>query len=245
MRGTLTGEEDARLAAEMASPDPVVRAAARARWRALFDAQADPQARLFDHQGGDPNGTPLHADIPRRCPAWSHVRKANPRAEDGKIPERLIFRRGYPFVESGADGRERSGLLFVSFQRDLAGQFEAVKRFLNDPAFPVPSVRPFTQSEIEDRHRHGRFTVAALQAMTPGERELCGLRSDEAFADALAEAAAPEALATGREGMAGPSENGVTASGLSLAVVPLGGGYYFVPPIPDRDVSRIGQQFFD
>ena len=50
---------------------------------------------------------------------------------------------------------------------------------------------------------------------------------------------------TGREGLAGPSELGVVPTGDFIAIIPFGGGYYFVPPIPDRNISNIGQQFFD
>jgi hypothetical protein len=30
-----------------------------------------------------------------------------------------------------------------------------------------------------------------------------------------------------------------------MAIVPFGGGYYFVPPIPKQKISDIGQQFFE
>jgi hypothetical protein len=50
---------------------------------------------------------------------------------------------------------------------------------------------------------------------------------------------------TGREGLSGPSELGVVPTGDLIATMPFGGGYYFVPPIPNRRISDIGQQFFD
>jgi Dyp-type peroxidase family len=244
--GTLSDEDDDQLARDMHSADPAVREPARARWKQLFDAQSDPQARFFDHEGGDSDGKPAVAEIARKCPAWAHVRKANPRAEDGRIGEHLVFRRGYPFLESGPDNKVRSGLLFVCFQRDLSQGFEHLRRgFLGAADFPVPSVRPFTRAELDQRHRGGRFTVEELKAMGPEARALVGLADDDALADAIEEASDPAASRTGRDGLAGPSENGVTPTGEFLAAVALGGGYYFVPPIPDRDVAQIGKQFFE
>ena len=238
--GTLSEEDDDALFAAMHSADDKTRTAARARWQALIDAQSDPEARLYDR-------VPANGDIPNRCPAWSHVRKVNPRNEDHNpaIPERLIFRRGYPFIEPGPDGRARSGLLFVCFQRDVATGFEAIKRdFAGARNFPVPGARPFTPRERDIRHWGGRFSVAELHALTADQRAALGLGNPDDFADALANAADPRAQETGPEGLAGPSENGISPTGESLAIVALGGGYYFVPPIPDKDLARIGQQFF-
>jgi hypothetical protein len=47
------------------------------------------------------------------------------------------------------------------------------------------------------------------------------------------------------EGLGGPLENGVITTGQFLATVTLGGSYYFVPPIPNKNIANIGQQFFD
>ena len=55
----------------------------------------------------------------------------------------------------------------------------------------------------------------------------------------------PNAQNTGREGLAGPSELGVNPTGEFLAIVPFGGGYYFVPPIPNQSIADIGQHFFE
>jgi hypothetical protein len=49
---------------------------------------------------------------------------------------------------------------------------------------------------------------------------------------------------TGKEGLAGPSELGAIPTGQFLTIIPFGGGYYFVQPIPNRSISNIGQQFF-
>ena len=55
----------------------------------------------------------------------------------------------------------------------------------------------------------------------------------------------PDTQNTGREGLAGPSEHGTIPTGEFIAIVPFGGGYYFVPPIPKQKISDIGQQFFE
>ena len=49
---------------------------------------------------------------------------------------------------------------------------------------------------------------------------------------------------TGREGLAGPSQLGVYPKGDFVVTISQGGGYYFVPPIPNRKISEIGQFFF-
>jgi len=81
-------------------------------------------------------------------------------------------------------------------------------------------------------------------ALTAAERQLLGLSEKDTFEKAVVEADKDAVKETGREGLAGPSEHGVIPTGEFLAIVPLGGGYYFCPPIPNQDLSQIGQQFF-
>lgn len=70
-------------------------------------------------------------------PTSSHVRKAGPRGADRD--RTLIFRRGLPFVEAGADGVLRAGLHFASFQASL-DQFRVVfNRWMMNPNFPQPA----------------------------------------------------------------------------------------------------------
>lgn len=69
------------------------------------------------------------------CPFWAHVRKVNPRDGLNDLPEETknlqLLRRGIPFgpkyepdnVNAASDTSER-GLLFLSYQRDIGGQFE-------------------------------------------------------------------------------------------------------------------------
>jgi Dyp-type peroxidase family len=243
--GTLPEKEDEDLAHDLQSPNVSTRERALAKWKPLFDAQTDPLTRFYDHVGGDADGEPLHHQIPNKCPAWSHVRKANPREEDGRIPRHLIFRRGYPFMENGMDHKTRTGLLFVGFQKDIAESFEFMKtKWFGNGGFPVPQIRPFTTLENDVRHQSGRFSAAELTALTADERKLLGLSDPDAFEKARKAADKEETKETGREGLAGPSEHGVIPTGEFLAIVPLGGGYYFCPPIPNQDLSQIGQQFF-
>lgn len=260
--GTLPPEEDAALALALRSNDPAVRDPAVEKWESLFKPQTDPAAPFYDHVGGDQHpyeGEPVHGDIPNRCPMWSHVRKANQRQEDGQYTPHYIFRRGYPYVENGPDNTTSAGLLFVCFQHDLQEGFEFVKTvWLNSPGFPVPLhdaqfvvdghqvvPRVFTPEELRFRHSRGRFTADELKALTPDQRQLLGYADDNAYRAAIAQAAGdPRTQETGREGLGGPSVNGVNVDGEQVSTVALGGGYYFVPPIPDQNMTEIGQQFF-
>lgn len=188
--GTLSPDADRLLAAQMWGTDPTTRPedreAARQRWKELFSQQTDPRTRFYDTLNAD---QPLPGNIKSECPVWSHVRKANPRELDGHVPRRLMYRRGYLFIERGPEQTERSGLLFIAFQRDIETAFEFIKRsWLGNPNFPEPG--------------------------------------------------------TGREGLSGPSEGAKNLSGQFLAIVPLGGGYYFIPPVPNGDLAQIGQPFF-
>ena len=65
-----------------------------------------------------------------------------------------------------------------------------------------------------------------------------------AYADELAKSRNSDMQNTGREGLAGPSQLGVSPRGDFVVTTTQGGGYYFIPPIPDRKISEIGQQFF-
>jgi hypothetical protein len=75
--------------------------------------------------------------------------------------------------------------------------------------------------------------------------KMLGLEDEDDFNEALRETRDHDTQNTGREGLAGPSELGITPAGEFLAIVTLGGGYYFVPPIPNQRIMDIGQQFFE
>jgi hypothetical protein len=100
---------------------------------------------------------------------------------------------------------------------------------------------------LSNRHKHGRLTSEELIQIRNdlGKRRLLGLESDNDFNDALRDAGFADFQNTGREGLAGPSEMGAIPAGQFFAIIPMGGGYYYVPPIQNNSVKDIGQQFFD
>jgi Dyp-type peroxidase family len=253
--GTLDEDKDRELDKRLNDPtvDEKERKAALKELHKHFDDdhpekdQSNPETGFFDHENpSDPNSPPKHGEIPLKCPVWSHVRKANPRQEDGLFPRILIFRRGYPYMERGLNEKIRSGLLFVCFQKDIDNGFEFIKKlWFNSKNFPVPVPRSnFTNQEKAERHSHGRFTVDELNSLTLDQRKLLGLEDEDEFKHKIEDAKNEDAQNTGREGLAGPSELGVVTTGEFLAIVPFGGGYYFVPPIPHKKISDIGEQFF-
>ena len=54
----------------------------------------------------------------------------------------------------------------------------------------------------------------------------------------------PDSKNTGKDGLSGPSELGVYPQGERSITFTLGGGYYFIPPIPNKKISDISEQFF-
>lgn len=106
--------------------------------------------RLDLPTGSDPKAEPEFTT--GEPPTSSHVRKAGPRGADRD--RTLIFRRGLPFVEAGADGVLRAGLQFASFQASL-DQFRVVfSRWMMNPNFPQPAPgRP------DDLFSQGHVTV--------------------------------------------------------------------------------------
>jgi deferrochelatase/peroxidase EfeB len=216
---------------DLHSESPITREHARKQWKKLYDEQKDPDRKFFDPTQKQ------YKDIQFECPVWSHVRKSNPRQADG-AGRSLIFRRGYLFIEGGLNGMLRSGLLFICFQRDIDKGFEYIKKnFLNNKNFPVPEQRKnFNSQELEHRHLYGRFTDAELKKGVLGPYS--------PHYDSFKMSHDPDAQNTGREGLSGPSELGVLPEGQPQMTVTLGGGYYFIPPIPNRQISNISEQFF-
>ena len=90
--GTLSPEEDEKLAEDCGSSDPIISNAARSRLKMLLEEQKDPSKPFYS------GSNVKYRNIRLECPIWSHVRKANPRGGDGE-EKRIIFRRGYLFME--------------------------------------------------------------------------------------------------------------------------------------------------
>jgi len=239
--GTLSREEDEKLADDCRSSNPTVSKAARSRLKKLLEEQKDPSKPFYN------SSDPRYRNIPLECPVWSHVRKANPRGADGEA-KRIIFRRGYLFMEDTIHPGRRlsSGLLFICFQRDIRNGFEHIKKhYLNNKNFPVPEVRKnFTREEIAYRRMHSRFSEEELRKWGPYRKSILG-EDGVAYASKLQEAKDPDLQNTGKEGLAGPSQIGIYPRGDIVATTTLGGGYYFIPPIPKKKISEIGQQFFE
>jgi Dyp-type peroxidase family len=301
LNGTLNEDDDNTLTLALRSRDPEVRKKAALDIQALIKIQSDPTTRFYQdrdtplkksdgidgiHDDGSIDSK-LHPDKPykivpsairKNVQAWSHVRKANPREEDG-TSKRIIFRRGYPFVQSGLNNKIISGLLFVCFQNDIKKTFEFLKVFwLNNKAFPVPGPRKeFTEDEKAKRHLAGCLDPTESLSLSDADRIAHGLKDGDDFKNEIDNAGIlnledyfdennnftpgaqpifktdidptnreliPLTQSTGREGLAGPSEHGTVPTGEFLAIVPFGGGYYFVPPIPNKKISKIGTQFF-
>ena len=196
------------------------------KWKMLYDQQKDPEVKFYD-----PARTQFKG-IQVECPVWSHVRKANPRQADGAANV-LIFRRGYLFIDQCENGKSNSGLLFICFQRDIENGFEYIKKkFLNNKDFPVPKPRRnFNPTELQKRRQQGRLTQAELQMSRNNITAKLTIDDDTQN--------------TGMDGLSGPSENGVYPQGQFPIATTIGGGYYFIPPIPNKKISEISEQFFD
>jgi Dyp-type peroxidase family len=237
--GTLSKPEDDQLALELVSTEDYVRERARARLRELLSDQRNPETRFFDPSEN------RFKSIQDNCPSWSHVRKANPRQENNS-PHKTVYRRGYLFSDVTSGPRFHSGLLFICFQRNINDGFEYIKKkWLNNKNFPVPEARPgFTEVELEQRHSRGRFTVEELKALSLEQRRFLGLEGEN-LTKALRESMNRDTQNSGREGLTAPSELGIYPLPSLPATTAMGGGYYFIPPIPSNDASKIGQQFFE
>ena len=101
-------------------------------------------------------------------PRFAHVRKANPRDEQGvgldtdPSTQHRMLRRGAPFgpplpPEATADDGVDRGLHFISVVSDLDRQFEFVQRqWLNDPNFPNGAEPPGPTAALRAAPHTGR-----------------------------------------------------------------------------------------
>ncbi|WP_328296672.1 peroxidase [Streptomyces sp. NBC_00435] len=128
------------------------------RWPGGMPVSLCPAAERLPEPGEHPDAKLDYSDDPQgwRMPLFSHIRKGNPRGglvlTPGRPPvaqadldARRLMRRGIPYgpvyepdLGEGYGPEDSRGLLFVSHQADLVGQFElVVRKWLNDPDFPA------------------------------------------------------------------------------------------------------------
>jgi Dyp-type peroxidase family len=268
--GTLSDEQDKILGQNLQSPNQRIREEAQKKLKELIKPQRDPLKRFYDDDKFK-NAVSSWSHIRKANPREELIDKYKG-DKNGRIGRHYIFRRGFLYSEYDENYNVRSGLQFICFQRKIDDGFEFIKKnWLNNKNFPVPISSPtlqrtFTEQELIERHKHGRLTGDELVRIKNdlSKRKLLGLEADKDFNQALRDAGfdstgyqsqrikdqitgnptITNTQNTGREGLAGPSELGVNPTGQFLAIIPMGGGYYFVPPIPNKSVKDIGQQFF-
>ena len=75
-----------------------------------------------------------------KCPYHAHIRKTNPRLDLKNSNQSIMARRGITYGKRKADLSDKPnkevGLLFMSYQKSIAGQFEVIQRdWANDEDF--------------------------------------------------------------------------------------------------------------
>ena len=145
----------------------------------FINQQKNPKEKFFDPYDIK------YVNIYKNCPIDSHVRTVNPR----KINKpKLIFRRGYVYME-GIDQNLKSGLLFISLQKDIRETFESITKITVNNRYTSNSKNmPYDENYLQN---------TSIKKIS------------ELFNN-----------------------------------INLGGGYYFIPPIPNQKISEIGQEFF-
>jgi Dyp-type peroxidase family len=158
-----------------------------------------------------------YKNIQIECPVWCHVRKSNPRQSQGAARS-LIYRRGYLYIEGGGSGMFSSGLLFICFQRNIEKGFEYIKKeFLGNKNFP-PSDSKKENPDRNSKMGSTKFSFHTAEYPNKGSK----LYPDQSDHETTLKHPGSEIPAT----------------------VTLGGGYYFVPPIPNKRISDLSEQFF-
>ncbi|WP_328913398.1 MULTISPECIES: Dyp-type peroxidase [unclassified Streptomyces] len=125
------------------------------RWRSGASVAKCP-VKPITTPDAEPDNDFSYADDPDGIgtPLFSHLRKSNPRdglvdggelVDEKFIDARRIIRRGAPYGQpfdptsddEGSSPDASRGLMFVSYQADLVGQFEFIQAdWINDPDFP-------------------------------------------------------------------------------------------------------------
>lgn len=229
--GTLSKNEDRKLGLELVSKNVFIRNRARSKWKKLYDEQKDPDRKFFDPK------QQKYRNIQIECPVWCHVRKSNPRQSNGAARS-LIYRRGYLFIEGGGSGVFSSGLLFICFQRDIEKGFEFIKKkFLGNKNFP--------QGNINNPNFDKNNRVSASKSSYSGPQNtdrFARIHPDRYGSRINSNRMNIKDNVT--ETVASNSSWSHQATGQIPSIITLGGGYYFIPPIPNKRISGISEQFF-
>lgn len=179
--GTVSQEKEKKLELDSHSSDPLTQKQALTKLARLVDGQRDPKVAFFDPYDA------RYYKISKNCPTSSHVRRANPRERQLYSQKGLIFRRGFLYMEEQVVDYPSSGLLFISFQKDIK-IFETMQKNLASQK----------DHELKAGSRDANKTYALKES---------------------------------------PS--------ITFNTQNLGGGYYFIPPIPNKKISEIGKDFFN
>jgi Dyp-type peroxidase family len=229
--GTLPKEQDRKLASDMRSENQSIRQQALRTWKKLYDEQKDPDRKFFDTKQRQ------YRDIQLQCPVGCHVRKSNPRQSQGAARS-LIYRRGYLFIERGEEGVSNSGLLFICFQKDIEKGFEHIKKeFLNKDLLSSVSKKDFITGNSKNDAVNSTFlkTENATNESKSYFRQFDGSNIPR---DGQTYFKTPQLKSSGS------SSVGNYSHGQIPGTVTLGGGYYFIPPIPNKRISDLSEQFF-
>ena len=229
--GTLSKEKDRKLGSDLLSENPYIRNRARSIWKKLYDEQKDPDRKFFDPKQQQ------YRNIQIECPIWCHVRKSNPRQSQGAARS-LIFRRGYLYIEGGGIGMFSSGLLFICFQKNIEKGFEYIKKeFLGNKNYPPSnskkdSLKRNSKMGVTNSTFHKAEYTKKRSKLYPDKSGVSDILKYHATPLNMSQVTSSESSSLSHPG------------GQIPATVTLGGGYYFIPPIPNKRISDLSEQFF-
>lgn len=230
--GTLSKEQDRKLAADLKSENRSIRERAQRLLKKLYEEQKDPSRKFYD------NSQKRYKNIQIECPMWSHVRKANPRGSRG-AEKRLIYRRGYLYMDLSGPGIFNSGLLFICFQKDIEKGFEYIKKVflknsqpLKDDLHNESFKSDFSSNVKKSDNSNTKYTAKEISSDIDYTRHKIRTlnRNDHT----------PTFNHKPLESLAKP----IYSAGQIPGTITRGGGYYFIPPIPNKRISNISEQFF-
>ena len=125
-----------------------------------------------------------------------------------------------------------SGLLFICFQKDIEKGFEYIKKeFLGSKNFP-----PFdSKKAIPNRNSKMSVSNSSFRTAEYGEK---GSRLDTDRSGGINISKGYETALNISQTKSSESSSLSHPGGQIPSTVTLGGGYYFIPPIPNKRISR-------